>query len=210
MSTSPNEEDDWVLLSEVEHWAYCPRQWSLIHLEQWFSSNEDTVRGDLAHEHLDEGGHRTRGEATTWWSVDVWSDVLGLRGRCDRVVVGEDGTVIPIEHKSGRRAMHAALLQLAGQAMCLEEMLDTSIDRARLYLVATRELREVDILDELRSEVVAAAEAIRSWRRTHEHRLPAPADDQRCPACSLRPGCMPALVGSPNRVRGLHGATWWP
>lgn len=203
-------EDEWVTLSEVEHWAYCPRQWALIHLEQWFSSNEDTVRGDIAHEHLDEGGRRSRGDTTTWWSVDVASEALGLRGRCDRVVIGESGSVIPIEHKSGRKALHAALLQLTGQAMCLEEMLATRIDHGRLYLIATKDLQVVPISDELRAEVRAAVAEIRSWRGTYQHRLPPPADDHRCRACSLWPGCMPGLVGSANRVRGLHGATWWP
>lgn len=208
--SSSRAEDDWVLLSEIEHWSYCSRQWALIHLEQWFSSNDDTVRGDLAHEHLDNGGRRARGAETTWWSVDVWSDALGISGRCDRVLVGEGGSVTPVEHKSGRRPMHAALVQLAGQVMCLEEMLDQSIDLGCLYLVATNELQRVEISSALRAEVEQAAAGVRRWRRTSAHLLPAPANDQRCRACSLRPGCLPSLVGAPNRVRGLHGATWWP
>lgn len=203
-------DDDWVLLSEVEHWAYCRRQWSLIHLEQWFSSNADTVRGDLAHEHLDDGGRRSRGSETTWWSVDVWSDELRIAGRCDRVIVTDDGLVTPVEHKSGRRTMHAALVQLAGQALCLEEMFGHPIEVGRLYLVAANELQDIQISPSLRADVMHAAEGVRSWRRTRGHLLPEPANDQRCPACSLRPGCMPSLVGAPNRVRGLHGATWWP
>jgi CRISPR-associated exonuclease Cas4 len=210
MSSWLAEEDDWVLLSEVEHWAYCSRQWSLIHLEQWFSQNDDTVRGDLAHSHLDDGGRRRRGAETTWWSVEVWSDALRLRGRCDRVLVSEDGSATPIEHKSGRRSQRAAALQLAGQAMCLEEMLGRPIDMGGIYLMASNELQDVEISDELRLEVRRAADGIRSWRREQGSLLPVPSNDRRCSACSLQSGCFPSLVGSPNQVRGLEGATWWP
>jgi CRISPR-associated exonuclease Cas4 len=201
--------DDWVLLSEIEHWSYCPRQWAIIHLEQHFADNELTTRGHIAHERVDTPGSVRRGDHVTLWGVDVWSDRLRLRGRCDRLVL-DGGQVVPVEHKSGRRALRAAELQVAGQAMCLEDMLGSAVPRGRLYLVATNELYDVDIDSELRGAVASATAEIRRWRAGAAASMPGAANDRRCPACSLRESCLPALVSAPHRVRGLHGATWWP
>lgn len=204
-----DDESDWVLLSEIEHWAYCQRQWAIIQLEQHFSDNELTTRGHLVHQRVDTAGRERRHDRAVRWALDVWSDRLRLRGRCDRVVFDGDA-VIPIEHKSGRRAMRAALLQVAAQAMCLEDMLNVEVRHGQLYLVASNELQDVDIDEMLRAEVEVAAQGVRTWRRHAGASLPAPANDHRCPPCSLRETCLPALVGSPNRIRGLNGATWWP
>jgi CRISPR-associated exonuclease Cas4 len=202
-------DDRWVLLSEIEHWAYCPRQWAIIHLEQHFSDNELTTRGHLAHQRVDQPGSERRGEQNTSWALDVWSEQRQIRGRCDRVVFN-DGAPTPIEHKSGRRALRAALVQLAGQALCLEDMFDTTISHGQLYLVTTNELQTVEITDDLRDEVTTTAQAIRHWRAGQQDRSPVAANDQRCLACSLNNACLPGLLAVPNRVRGLHGATWWP
>jgi CRISPR-associated exonuclease Cas4 len=202
-------EDEWVMLSEIEHWAYCPRQWAIIHLEQHFSDNDHTVRGHIAHERVDTAGREKRGDATTFWALDVASDSLRIYGRCDRVVQRGD-RFVPIEHKSGRRSERAAHLQLVGQAICLEEMLGIDITEGQIYLVATNTTQDVDVADpSLRAEVCQAALDIRSARLVGRL-MPKPANDTRCPACSLRPTCLPALVDAPSRQRGLHGATWWP
>lgn len=202
-------DDDWVLLSEIEHWIYCPRQWAIIHHEQHFIDNDDTTRGHLEHQRVDEVGHESRHGVQVYWAVTVASDVHRLRGRCDRIVV-EGDQFVPVEHKSGRRSHNAAVIQLVGQAMCLEEMLDIPIALGRLYLAASNAFEDIDVGSEgLRAAVQAAAVEIRT-ARYEQKRLPRPADDSRCPACSLNELCLPSLVGDPNRQRGLHGATWWP
>lgn len=201
--------DEWVLLSEIEHWVYCPRQWAIIHLEQYFSDNDDTVRGHLAHERVDTAGAETRQGETTLWAADVSSETLRISGRCDRVLV-DGGRFIPVEHKSGRRKHDAAVVQLVAQAMCLEEMTGTTVDEGRLYLVASNSTEIVDVASsDLRRQVCDAADQIRAARKRLAI-LPEPANDVRCPACSLNEACLPSLVGSPHRQRGLHGATAWP
>lgn len=199
---------DWVLLSEIEHWAYCPRQWAIIHLDQYFADNDATVRGSLAHERVDRAGSEQRGNLRTVWALPVRSDAHRLRGKCDRVDFRPDD-VVPVEHKSGRRALHPAEVQLAAQAMCLEEMLHVHIRVGELYLVATNQTRTVPITRDMRMEVISIAEEVRSARHSLDA-MPAPANDQRCPACSLNEACLPSIVGAPSRVSGLHGATWWP
>ena len=44
-----------VLISAIEHFAYCPRQCALIHVEQTFDENLFTMRGRLAHEGVMNG-----------------------------------------------------------------------------------------------------------------------------------------------------------
>ncbi|KZS51178.1 hypothetical protein A4G26_20310 [Mycobacterium kansasii] len=202
-------DDDWVLLSEIEHWVYCPRQWAIIHHEQHFTDNDDTTRGHLEHQRVDTVGHESRHGVQVYWAVAVASEVHRLRGRCDRIAV-EGKRAIPIEHKSGRRSHHAATIQLVGQAICLEEMLGIPIMYGRIYLAATNTFCDVDTSsEELRTAVHHAAAEIRDacWEQKW---LPRPVNDARCPACSLNAWCMPRLVGDSHRQRGLHGATWWP
>ena len=152
-------DDDWVLLSEIEHWVYCPRQWAIIHQEQYFTDNDDTTRGHLEHQRVDTVGHESRHGVQVYWAVNVASDVHRLRGRCDRIVV-EGERFIPVEHKSGRRSHHAAVIQLVGQAICLEEMLGRPIRHGRLYLAASNTFEDVDVCGaELRAAVNAAAAA---------------------------------------------------
>lgn len=199
---------DWVMLSEIEHWAYCARQWAIIHLEQHFADNDDTVRGSLAHERVDRAGGERRHDLQTVWSLPVRSDSHRLFGRCDRVEIRAGG-VVPVEYKSGRRAFRAAEAQLAGQALCLEEMFHTSVAVGELYLVATNETRTVEINEARRTDALQIADAIRAARRAW-NRMPPAHNDERCPSCSLNDACLPAIVAAPSRVRGLHGATWWP
>jgi CRISPR-associated exonuclease Cas4 len=79
-------DDEWVLVSALEHWSYCPRQCALIHLEQTFDENIYTLRGRMLHERADqpsttgpEGGVRIER------AVPLWSERLGLLGRADIV-----------------------------------------------------------------------------------------------------------------------------
>lgn len=202
-------DDDWVLLSEIEHWVYCPRQWAIIHHEQHFTENDDTTRGHLEHQRVDTVGHESRHGVQVYWAVDVASEVHRLRGRCDRIVV-EGERFTPVEHKSGRRSHHAAVIQLVGQAICLEEMLGISIAHGRLYLAASNTFQDVDVGSEDRRAAVRAAAAAIRTARGEQQRLPRPANDSRCPGCSLNGSCLPRLVDDSHRQRGLHGATWCP
>lgn len=104
-----------VPISALEHYAYCPRQAALIHVDAYFDSNVDTVRGDLAHAAVDEAGAgRDRRRQRVWRSLPVWSETLGIHGVCDVVQFGADGP-LPIEHKSGTyRRGGPADLQVAG------------------------------------------------------------------------------------------------
>lgn len=202
-------EDDWVALSEIEHWFYCPRQWAIISVEQCFIDNDDTTRGHLEHRRADQPGHESRRGHRTYTAVDVGSETDKLHGRCDRLDI-EGRTIVPVEYKSGSRHHPAAELQLVGQAMCLEDMLGHPVTHGRIYLTASNEAVEIDVGNhDKRRQVLHVAEAIRR-ARSQDTRLPPPANDQRCSPCSLREVCLPELVADQRRQSALFGATRCP
>ena len=192
-------------IAALEHAAYCERQWALIHINGFFASNDDTVRGDHVHERVDRTGGQRRGDLRTEWRLPVWSDRIGIYGYCDAVEFEAD-RVTPIEYKSGKRCERPAEVQVCAQAMCLEEMLEIEITEGIVYLVAPRTSVTVELNTGLRTEVVALAKRLRTI--VNNTALPAPRNDSRCPGCSLSANCLPGLVADRRKVSGLHGATW--
>ena len=43
-------EEEYLQLSGLQHFAFCRRQWALIHIEKQWSENLRTVEGHLLHE----------------------------------------------------------------------------------------------------------------------------------------------------------------
>ena len=42
-------EDNYLMISGIQHFKFCRRQWALIHIEQQWAENEHTVTGELMH-----------------------------------------------------------------------------------------------------------------------------------------------------------------
>jgi CRISPR-associated exonuclease Cas4 len=181
-----------VPISALEHYAYCPRQAALIHVDAYFDASADTVRGDLAHAVVDRAGQsQDRHGHRLWHSLPVWSDTLGLHGVCDAVELASDGPV-PIEHKSGAyRPGGPADLQVAGQVLCLREMFGVAVPGGVVFAGRDRRRYEVLVDDTLAAAVAAATTALRELLTKGV--LPPPVQDQRCRRCSLRPGCEPTM-----------------
>lgn len=118
-----SEEGDPIPISALEHWSYCPRQCALIHMEQSFSENRHTLRGRAAHAAVDTPDYEIRAGVRAERALPLWSDALGLSGRTDIVEFLPDGTAYPVEYKHGPKRQRAHdNLQVAAQALCLEEM----------------------------------------------------------------------------------------
>ena len=100
---TPMSNDDPVPLSALQHWAYCPRQCGLIHLEQAFDDNLHTLRGQAVHAQVDQPGVELRRGLRVERALPVWSDQLGLIGKADIVEFEPDGTPFPVEYKHGGR-----------------------------------------------------------------------------------------------------------
>ena len=100
------------MLSALQHWSYCPRQCALIHLEQAFDENVHTMRGNAAHARVDEPGFESFEGVRSERALPVWSDRLGLVGKCDVVEFHPDGKPIlngAIYHHPSRRRREVAI-----------------------------------------------------------------------------------------------------
>ena len=53
-------ETDYLQLSGLQHFAFCRRQWALIHVEQQWRDNLRTVEGGLLHERAHDETVRER------------------------------------------------------------------------------------------------------------------------------------------------------
>ncbi len=196
-----------VPISAIEHFSYCPRQCGLIHVEQTYEENLYTVQGSLAHERVDSGDDKPTRGVPVARGIPLWSWRLGLYGKADLVELRPAGPY-PVEYKVGRRGGIHSDLQLCAQALCLEEMLGTSVTAGAIYHHATRRREEVSFTADLRQRTEQIVAEIREMLRAG--RLPAPVNDARCPNCSLFDACLPNLAGEPNRLRGLQSWLYLP
>jgi CRISPR-associated exonuclease Cas4 len=192
------EEPDPFPLSAVQHWAYCPRQCGLIHLEQAFDDNLHTQRGQAVHAQVDKPGVEERKGLRVERALPVWSDELGLIGKADVVEFEPDGTPYPVEYKHGSRNKAADIaacddVQLAAQALCLEAMTGRTVPEGALYYASSKRRRVVAITPELRALVRQTTLAVREMLVAGA--LPPPtADARRCKGCSLHERCQPEAL----------------
>ena len=135
-------------------------------------------------------------------ALPLWSDRLGLIGKADLVEFHPDGSVFPVEFKHGpRRVKQYDDIQLAAQAMCLEDMLGRAVPQGAIFHASSRRRRVVDFTPALRQSVIDTAEAIRAMLASGV--LPAPVNDARCRECSLKETCQPEALGEKLRFKQL-------
>lgn len=200
-------EDELLMLSGIQHIAFCERQWALIHIEQQWSENVLTVEGHHLHEKADDPFEaESRGNTAIIRALPLVSLRLGFSGIADVVelsrtgddvpnsiqVSGREGKwlPVPVEYKRGRpKPDHCDEVQLCAQAMCLEEMYDISISKGFLYYGLTRHRNEVEFTVKLRDSVNAYSQ------RMHElfskGITPPPVYKPQCRSCSLKDICLP-------------------
>jgi len=201
--------DDPVPISALQHWSYCPRQCALIHLEQAFDENVHTARGRAVHALVDEPGTERAGVLRIERAMPLWSDRLGLIGKADLVEFSADGTPYPVEYKHGpRRKRTHDDLQLAAQALCLEEMTGMPVSRGAIFHFSSRRRREVLIDQAMRETVEAAVRSVRVMLAATA--LPAPVNDKRCRECSLKVLCQPGALADRSRYRSMLDTLFVP
>lgn len=201
--------DEPLMLSALQHWSYCPRQCGLIHIEQAFEQNVHTRRGNAVHERVDEPGFEERTGVHVERALPVWSERLGLSGKCDVVEFLAEGTPYPVEYKHGiKRAKVHDDLQLAAQAVCLEEMTGKAVPRGAIYHHASRRRREVLIDAPLRRKLEETVAAVRAMLAAGT--LPPPPNDARCHECSLRDICQPEALTAWEKRQKLKETLFQP
>lgn len=203
------ENRDTLMLSGLQHFAFCRRQWALIHVEQLWQENLHTAEGQVFHQRAhDETQTEVRGDTIIVRGLRVQSQRLGISGICDVVefhrakdgitLAGREGTyrVYPIEYKKGApKANLADELQLCAQAMCLEEMLICKIEEGSLFYGETRRRTHVAFTQGLRTQVEQMLGEMHQYHaRGYTPRVKR---HKGCSACSLKEICLPALERMP-------------
>ncbi len=197
------EQDEFILLSALQHYSYCPRQCALIHEEQSFAANVHTARGDAVHTRVDLEGYELRAGGRIERALPLVCERLGLIGKADIVEFLRDGTPYPVEYKHGpRRQRTHDDLQLAAQALCLEEMTGCPVPLGAIYHASSHRRREVAITPDLRQLVASTALAIRAMLQARH--MPPAVNDARCRECSLVDLCQPQMLAGQARRRALR------
>ena len=199
-------EDQFLQLSGIQHFAFCRRQWALIHIEQQWAENVRTVDGELMHQHAHESGKtESRGNVKITRGMYISSRTLGVSGQCDVIEFhrSDDGVPIPgwvgkwqpfpIEYKRGKpKDDQIDEVQLCAQAMCLEEMLCCPITSGALFYGETHRRVSVDFTEDLRQKVRSMlTEMHELYSRAY---TPLVKPKKGCSACSLNELCLPVLM----------------
>lgn len=198
-------EDEYLMLSGIQHFAFCRRQWALIHIEQQWEENTRTVIGELMHKKVhDPFVKEKRKDILLVRSLPVYSRTMGVSGECDLVEFckDEDGihlnghrgtySVFPVEYKKGKpKATKEDILQLVAQAICLEEMFCTEITEGALFYGETRHRENIFIDEDLKKEVRNMFEEMHQYYS--KSYTPKVKFSKSCNACSLREVCVPKL-----------------
>ncbi len=211
-------EEDWLLLSGLQHFAFCRRQWALIHIEAQWAENVRTVDGELMHEHAhDQENRESRGDRLIVRGLAIHSVKLGVSGQCDVVEFFKDAGGVPlrereglwlpypVEYKRGQPKEYIAdELQLCAQAMCLEEMLCCAVPEGALYYGEPRRRTAVSFTPQLREQVRSSLAEMHQL--VQKRYTPKVKPSKACNACSLKELCLPKLMSRRSVANYLAAA----
>ena len=198
-------EEDYLIISGIQHFKFCRRQWALIHVEQQWAENVHTVIGELMHKKVhDPYLTEKRKDTIIVRALPVSSRILGISGECDVVEFHrcDDGirlhghrglySIFPIEYKKGKpKLTEEDKLQVVAQALCLEEMFSTQISTGAIFYGETRKRELFEISEQLRDEVK------RMFEEMHQYYVrkytPKVKTSRACTSCSLKDICLPKI-----------------
>jgi len=221
MASATGSPSEPLPLSLLNDYFYCPRRAALKLVEGWREANEHTARGDIVHEHTDLRGYEVKAGVTVLRALPVFSERLGLNGKCD--IVEAEGALIadinsrfsnlqslrPVEFKLGKRRQWVNDdAQLCAQALCLEEMFGVAVPRGAVFHADSKRRREVEFTAELRVLTEGAVGDLRallggshvSNLECETPTLPPAEFKPACAKCSLYEICLPQVTSQPARV----------
>ena len=207
-SFEENESDNYLLISGIQHFIYCRRQWALIHIEQLWSENYFTIDGQIKHTIVDNSNStELKNDIRIIRSMPIVSHKLKIKGKCDVVELrpdvdgfyfskyNENYKVYPIEYKRGKPKLDESdVMQLLAQAMCLEEMLGLRIEEGACFYFETRRRQQVIFTEDLRNRLISIIEEMNNFY--NRKYTPKVRKSNKCRACSLKDLCLPELDGT--------------
>lgn len=201
------QDDDYLMLSGIQHFQFCRRQWALIHIEQQWEENVRTIEGQYLHEKADQPFIREkRGNRLVVRAMPIKSNELKITGICDVVefikddqngvpLIGIEGKFkpYPVEYKRGKPKLDDSdILQLTAQAICLEEMLLCKVEMGYVFYNEIKHRIEVPITEENKNRVKSVIrEMYEYYNRRHTPKVKTGAF---CKNCSLQNICLPDLM----------------
>ncbi len=211
-------DDELLPLSAIQHYAFCERQWGLIHLERQWQENLGTAEGRILHDKVHDSEYtESRGGIIYVRALPLKSYQLGLWGVADMVefhpladpgqtkgtpLPGRSGRYlpIPVEYKRGRpKKDDRDAVQLCSQAICLEEMLEVELDKGYLYYGQTQHRSEIVFDQRLRLRV---RELSKDMHHCFESGQTPPArKGVKCNLCSLEDVCIPRLTRQKKSIQ---------
>ncbi|MFD2695717.1 CRISPR-associated protein Cas4 [Sporolactobacillus shoreicorticis] len=213
-----DNEDDYLMLSGIQHFQFCRRQWALIHIEQQWEENVRTVEGQFLHRKADQPFIREkRGDKLVVRAMPVKSNKLRITGICDVVefvrdethgvtINGMDGRFVPfpIEYKHGKpKVDDSDRLQLTAQAICLEEMLLCDVKQGFIFYNELKHRVSVEFTEELRKKVHSMISEMQDYYRRQY--TPKVRTGKFCLSCSLQNICLPKLMQKQTVKRYIEG-----
>ena len=195
-----------LLISALQHYAFCPRQFALIHVEQVWADNRFTAEGNILHERVDSGVAEQRKGIRYERGVMLKSPRYGLTGKMDllEIETGDPPRYFPVEYKRGKpKVLDWDRIQLCAQALCIEEMRDVHVSEGAIWYWEVRK-RESIVFDEaLRAATIAAIEGAHAVLASGK--TPPPTDEvKRCRACSLCDLCEPEAFRRDHSARYIN------
>ena len=201
-------DDDMLMLSGIQHFRFCPRQWALIHLDQKWDENRLTTEGEIQHKRVDDPFYRQKcGDWIVLRSVNLASYELGLYGVADIIELrpcddAENSIMhpkypgkwmpVPVEYKHGKNKQNEIdEVQLVAQAMCLEEMYGVHIPKAQFYYGEIHHRIDVELTPEIRTITCNCIAEMRKYY--YEGTIPSAKKARHCANCSIRNYCIPEL-----------------
>lgn len=212
-----NNEDDYLMLSGIQHFQFCKRQWALIHIEQQWEENVRTIEGQYIHTKVDEPFIREkRGNKVIVRALPIKSNKLKISGICDVVEFIKDSNGVevpelegqflayPVEYKRGKpKKDDSDILQLTAQAMCLEEMLLCPVDKGYLFYDSLKRRVDVMITKEYKDKVIHVIKQMQDFYvRKH---TPKVETGKFCQQCSLLNICVPTLMNKQSVKSYIDG-----
>lgn len=200
------QEEDYLMISGIQHFSFCRRQWALIHVEWQWQENLRTTEGKIVHERChDEKFTEKRRDFLVCRGMRVFSSRMGVTGQCDVVefLQGESGAVLlgrdglwqpcPVEYKRGKpKQDESDILQLCAQAMCLEEMLCCDIPDAYLFYDEIHRREKVVLTSQLRQKVEDVFTEMHGYYERGY--TPKAKQGKKCNSCSMKELCLPKLA----------------
>ena len=207
--------DEFIQISLLSEYYFCKRRCSLLLLEGRSTINTYMVEGEIQHSKVHSSKIEKRVGITKIFNLQIFSNNYSMIGKMDCLeclddkngpyidILGGNYSLLPVEYKHGIvRDEEEYEVQLCAQALCLEEMYNTKIDKGILYYIGSNERVEVFFTDDLRQKVLFGVVEI--FDIINNSKMHEPIYKRRCSKCSLYEKCNPKI----NNVNKYISDIW--